>query len=125
MQLLLMEDQQLVQAFPANTAQKTFADRIGAFRVIGCFEDLDAACCCNPSETGPKLPVIITDKISGCLTIRSRLPKLLCSPGVGRRSCDPHMDDLPRLQFDDEKGKERPEKEIGDLHKITAQTSLA
>jgi hypothetical protein len=29
------------------------------------------------------------------------------------------MDDLPRFQFDDEKGKERPEKEIGDLQKIT------
>jgi hypothetical protein len=29
------------------------------------------------------------------------------------------MDDLPRLQFDDDKGKERPEKEIGDLQKIT------
>jgi hypothetical protein len=74
MQLLFMEDQHVVQTLSSHAAQKAFTDRIGLWGVIGCFEDLDAARGCNPSETGPELPVIITDKIPGYLSIGSRLP---------------------------------------------------
>src|SRR5258708_6175659 len=40
-------------------------------------------------------------------------------PGIGRRSRHVHMDHLPRLEFDEEKGKKRTEEEIGHLQKIT------
>jgi hypothetical protein len=34
------------------------------------------------------------------------------------------VDDLARLQFDDEEGKERTEEEIGDLQEITSPNTL-
>jgi hypothetical protein len=42
-QLLLVQDQHVIQAFSSDTSQESFTDRIGAFRVIGRFEYLDAA----------------------------------------------------------------------------------
>ncbi len=75
------------------------------------------------SEMGSKLAVIITDEILGSLSIRSRLPQLLCGPSVGRKSCHPDMHDLPRGQFDEEKRKERAKEEIGDLQEIAGPES--
>jgi hypothetical protein len=34
------------------------------------------------------------------------------------------VDDLPRLQFDDEEGKERTKEEIGDLQEITSPNTF-
>jgi hypothetical protein len=42
MQLLLMKDQYVVQTLSPNTPQKSFTDRIGAFRMRRCFKYLDA-----------------------------------------------------------------------------------
>jgi hypothetical protein len=42
MQLLLMEDQQVIQALSSYAPQKAFADRIGAFRMRRRFKHLDA-----------------------------------------------------------------------------------
>jgi hypothetical protein len=72
-QLLLTEDQHVVQAFSSNTTQKTFTDGIGSWRMIRRFEDLDAARCCNSSETGSKLAIVIANEIVRRLSIRSRL----------------------------------------------------
>jgi len=108
MQLLLTEDQDVIQALSTDAPQKAFTDRIGSWRVIGRFQYLDATRCCNTSETGSKLAIIITDEVLGNLTVGSRLPQLLCSPSVGGRSRHADMDHFPRFQFDDEKRKERP-----------------
>ncbi len=86
MQLFLMEDQYVVKALSPNTSQKTFTNRIGSWRVIGRFENLDAACCCYSSETRSKLTIIIANEILRRVSIGSRLPQLLCGPSVGRRS---------------------------------------
>ncbi len=67
----------------------------------------------------PEFAIIIPDQIFGYLPIRRCLPQLLRDPEIGRRSRHVHMDYLPRLQFDDEKGKQRTEAEIGHLQKIT------
>ena len=96
MQLLLMEDQQVVQALSLNTAQKAFTDGIGSWRMRRRFEYVDTAGCCHTSETGPKLAIVLTDEILRRLSIRSRLPQLLRGPGVGRRSCHTDVDDFPR-----------------------------
>jgi hypothetical protein len=63
----------VIQALSAHTAQKAFTDGIGAFRMIRCFENLDAACCGNTSETGSKLAIIITDEVLRRVSIGSRL----------------------------------------------------
>ncbi len=83
MQMLLMEDQHMIQALSSNTSQKAFTDGIGARGVIRRFEQLDATRCCNSSETGAKLAIIIANEVLRRLSIWSGLPKLLCSPSVG------------------------------------------
>src|SRR5258708_6730788 len=103
MQLLFMKDQYVIQALSSNTPQKAFTDGIGSRRMIRRFENLDAARCCNTSETGSKLAIMIANEILRHLSIRSRLPQLLCGPSVGRRARHTHVDDFPRLQFNDEK----------------------
>ena len=120
MQLLLTEDQDVIQALSPDAPQKAFTDRIGSWRVIGRFQYLDAARCCNTSETGSKLAIMITDEILRRLAIRSSLPQLLCGPSVGWRARHTYVDDFPRLQFDEEKHKERPKEEISDLQKIAS-----
>ena len=42
-QLLLTEDQDVIQALSSDTPQKAFTDGSGSGRMIGCFENLDAA----------------------------------------------------------------------------------
>ncbi len=74
MQLLLMEDQQVVKALSSHTAQKAFTDGIGAFRVIGCFQDLDAAGLGNPREGHAKLAIVIPDEIRAAPHQRPWLP---------------------------------------------------
>src|SRR6266516_1822965 len=98
MELLLMEDQHVIQALSSDTPQKAFTDRIGWWRVIRCFEYLDATCCCHASEPGSKLAIMIANEIPGGLSIWSRLPQLLRGPSVGRRSRHADMDDFPRFQ---------------------------
>src|SRR5258708_34681461 len=80
MQLLFIENEEVIEALSPNTPQKAFADRIGSWRLIGCFQYLDAARCCNASETGSKLAIVITDEILRSFDIRSRLPQLLVGP---------------------------------------------
>src|SRR5215470_16829772 len=118
MQLFLMEDQYMVKALSPNTSQKTFTNRIGPWCVIGRFENLDAARCCNTSETRAKLAIVIADEVLRRVSIGSRLPQLLCGPSVGRSARHTDMDDPPRSQFDNEEGKKRAKEEIGDLEKI-------
>jgi hypothetical protein len=118
MQLLFMKDQDVVQTLSPNAPQKAFTDRIGAFRVIRCFQYLDATCDCYSSETGSEFAIMITNEVLRRLSIRSRFPQLLCGPGVGRSARHTEMDDLARSQFNEEKWKKRLKEEIGDLEKI-------
>jgi hypothetical protein len=53
LELLLIEDQQVVEAFLSYTPQEAFADRIGSRCVIGCVENLNSTGCRHTSEAGP------------------------------------------------------------------------
>jgi hypothetical protein len=92
-QLLLLQDEQVIETLSPHTAQEALTDGIGAFRVIRCFENRDAAGCGHTSKAGTKFAITITKEILRPLSIGSRFPQLLCGPGVGRRASDPHMDD--------------------------------
>ena len=117
-QLLLLQDEQVIETLSSYTSQKAFTDRIGPWCVIRRDEHLDAARVCDSSETGSKLAVMITDEILWRLPIGSCLPQVLGSPGVGRRSRHPDVDNLPRFQFNNEKRKERTEAQVGDMQEI-------
>jgi hypothetical protein len=118
LELLLMQDQQMVHAFLSHTPHEAFADRIGSGSVIGRFEKLDATCCRHPSKAGPKFAVVITDQVLRCFPIGGGFSEVLGDAEIGWRSCHADMDHLPRLQFDEEEGKERSKEEIGDLYEV-------
>jgi hypothetical protein len=67
--LLLVKDQQVVQAFLSHAPQEALTDRIGSGSVIGGFEKLDATGLRHSAETGSKLAVVITDQVLRCLPI--------------------------------------------------------
>src|SRR5438105_13874475 len=50
LELLLVKDQQVVEAFLPHTPQEAFADRIGSWRMTRCFENLNRTCCSYTSE---------------------------------------------------------------------------
>ena len=119
LELPLLQDQQVVQTFLPHTPQEALADRIGSGSMIRCFEHLNRTGCRYTSEAGPKFAIVITNQILGCLAIRGGFPELLSHPGIGRGSCDAHMDHFPRLQFYAEERKERPKEKVSHLQEVT------
>src|SRR5215467_1847493 len=82
LELLLVEDEEMVQAFLLHTSQEAFTDGIGSRSVMRRFENLYAACRRYPSKARPELAVVITNEIFRCLPIRSRFSELLNHPGI-------------------------------------------
>src|SRR5258708_17441108 len=61
LELLLVKDQQVVEAFLPHAPQEAFAERIGSWRMKGRFENLDSTRCPYPSKTWSKFAIIITN----------------------------------------------------------------
>ena len=104
--LLLLQDEQMTETISPHTAQKPFTDRIGLGSVIWGLEQLDATACGHARQTRSKLVITIADEILRPLPKGSRFPQLLCSPGVGRRASDTHMDDFTRVEINDEESEQ-------------------
>ena len=119
MELLLLENEEVIQAFSPHTTQKTFANGIGLRGLIRGSKHLDATGYRYSCKMLPEFPIIIPNQVFGCLPIWRCLPQLLRDPRIGGGSCHIHVHDFPRFQLDDEKGKQRMEEEIGDLQEIT------
>ncbi len=115
LELLLLKDQQVVEAFLPDAPQEAFTDSIGSRCMIRCFENLDVTCPRHSRKARPKFGIVIPNQVLWRLSIGSRFPELLGYPGIGRRARDAHVDHLPRLEFDEEEGKERSKEQIGDL----------
>ena len=62
-QLLLLEDEQVIETFSTDTAQKPLTDRIGSWCMGKRGDHLDAAGCGHARETGSKLVITITHEI--------------------------------------------------------------
>jgi hypothetical protein len=82
-ELLLMEDEQMIEALTPHTAQEPLADGIGTRGVIGGFENLDATRLGNPIEGHSKLAIVITDEVLRTHAIDGGLPQLLRGPSIG------------------------------------------
>jgi hypothetical protein len=114
-----MQDQEVIQAFSPHTSQEAFTDGIGSWRPVRCAQHFDATGSCHACEIQPEFSVVIPDQVFGCLSIRSCFSQLLRHPEIRGRARHIHMDDLSRLQFNDEESKERTEEEVSHLQKIT------
>src|SRR5438105_15472022 len=60
LELLLVKDQQVVEAFLPHTPQEAFADCIGSWCVKGRFENLNRTRCRHASKAKPKFAIVIT-----------------------------------------------------------------
>jgi hypothetical protein len=69
-ELLLMQDKQIIETFATHTPQKTFTDGIRSRGLIRCCEHFDSTCVRNPRETGPKLAIVVPEKIFRFLSKR-------------------------------------------------------
>jgi hypothetical protein len=67
--LLLMEDQEMIQAFSSHTSQKAFTDSIGSRRSVWRAKQLDTSCCCYTCKTRSKLAIIISNQIPWLFSI--------------------------------------------------------
>jgi hypothetical protein len=61
MELPLMEDQEMIQAFSSHTSQKTFTDGIGSWSPVRRSKHLDATCCCHSFKIRPELAISIPE----------------------------------------------------------------
>ena len=91
-ELLLMQDEQMIEALTPYTAKEPLTDGIRAWGVIRSFKNLNVTCLRNTSEAHPKLAVVITDKLLRPHTKGGGFPKLLCSPSVSGISCHTDVD---------------------------------
>ena len=111
-ELLLLEDEEMIQAFSSHASQEAFTHRIRSWRLVRRPKDLDTTGCRNMSKTRPKFAIIVPNQVSWSFSIRSRLSQLLRHPGIRRRSGHIHMHDLSRLQFDEEEGEKWTKEEV-------------
>jgi hypothetical protein len=95
LKLLLLQNQQMIQAFLSDAPQETLTDGIGSWRVNRRFEQLDTARFRHSSKARPKFAVVIPDQILWRLSIWGGFSQLLRHPGIRRRSGYAHVDHLP------------------------------
>jgi hypothetical protein len=118
LELLLLQDEQVIEALATHTAQEALTDGIGSRGLVRRCENLDATGLGNPCESHPKLAIVITDEVLRSHPISCGFSKRLGRPNVGGRACHAHMDHLPGVQFDNEEGEVQVEAEVGDWEKV-------
>ena len=74
MELLLLENEEVIQAFSPHTTQKTFANGIRLRSLIRGSKHLDATGYCYSCKMLPEFPIIIANQVFGCLPIWRCLP---------------------------------------------------
>jgi hypothetical protein len=63
LELPLMENEQMIEAFSPDTAKEALTDSIGSRGVIRSFENLDVTCFRNSRKAHLKLAIVITDEV--------------------------------------------------------------
>jgi actin-like ATPase involved in cell morphogenesis len=74
-ELLLMQDEQMIEALTPDTAEEPLTNGIRARGIIRSCKNLDVTRLRHPSEAHPKLVVIITDEVLRSLAIGGGLPQ--------------------------------------------------
>ena len=119
-ELLLMQDQEMIQAFSPHASQKAFTDSIRSRSSVRCPKHFDATHGSYTRKTRPQFAVILPYQIVWFCSIRCCFSQLLRHPGIGGISGHIHVDDLARFQFDDKEGRKRTEEEGSRLQKIAS-----
>ncbi len=124
LQLLLLQDQQVIEALPSHTAEEPLTDGIGSRGVIRRFKNLDAAGLGNPRKGHAKLAIVIPDEILRPHTKSRGFAKLLGRPRVSGRTCHAHVDHFARVQKGVEEGEQRAEEQVSHWQKVAGPDLL-
>jgi hypothetical protein len=62
-ELFLLQDQEMIQAFSPDASQKAFTDGIGSWRPVRRSKHFDTTCYCHSGKMLPKFAIIIPDQI--------------------------------------------------------------
>jgi hypothetical protein len=79
-ELLLLEDEEVIQAFSPHASQEAFTDGIRSRSSVWRAKHLDASCYCHACKTRSELVVSISNQISWPFSIGSRLPQRYAPP---------------------------------------------
>jgi hypothetical protein len=123
-ELLLMEDEQMIEALTSYTSQEPLTDGMRSRGVRRSCENLDCTRMSKPREAHPKLAIVITDEVLRSHAISGGFSKRFGSPSVGGIACDADVDHFARVQFDEEEGEQRAEEEIPDGEKVAGPDLL-
>jgi hypothetical protein len=118
--LFLVKDQEVIQACSSHAPQEAFTDGIRLGSSVRRAKYFDATCRSHARQMLPEFAIIIPNQLFWSVSIWSRLPQLLRDPRIGRGSGHIDVDDLARLQLDDEESKQWTEEEIRHLQEITS-----
>lgn len=96
--LLLLKDQEVIQALAPDAAQKAFTHRICLWGSVRRLKNFDAARGCYSCTIRTEFLVIVSDEVCGCLPRRRCLPQWLRDPEIRRGSGNIDVDDVSRFQ---------------------------
>ena len=82
-QMVLSEDEDMVQALPAEAAEEPFTDRVQVGRLRRNGDDIDPCAVRSRGEVVPELTVVVANQEPRSLVVRRRLAQLLGHPGIG------------------------------------------
>ncbi len=123
-----MQDEEVIQRFsPHASGENVHRQHWPGARSIRRSQHIDATCGRHTCEMRTEFPVMIPNQVCGCLSIRSRLPQLLCYPKIGRGTGHIHMDppSATSARVLMKKAKSGRKKRSGTCKKSQAHTSCA
>lgn len=123
-QVFLSQDQHMVHAFEANTAQEPLADCVAVGRRRRRSDDGRSTAGGHRIEYAAELVVVVSNQESRAIIERHRFTKLFCSPLVRRVPRHVEMHDRAVLETNDKEGEDRPEGEVVELEEIAGPDVL-
>src|SRR5947209_14150842 len=75
LELFLVKDEEMVQAFLSHTSQEAFTDSISLWGMNRRLKNLNCTCRRHTSKARPEFAVVIPYQILGRLAIRGRFPR--------------------------------------------------
>ena len=112
MQMAGTHKEHVVEAFPSQATDETFADGIGLGRSNRSLEHVDARAPGNVGEEGAILVISVANEILRAFAPRRCFTQLLCGPAIGGGTGHGGMDDSPSLEFDDHEDVPRPAEQV-------------
>ena len=123
-QMIVVQDQNMVQAVSPNAAKEALANCIAVRRSRGRLDDDRAATRRHCIKRGAKLGVVIPNQEPRAVLEWHRFAELLCGPLVRWVAGDVEMDDLTVIESNQEQCKYGSESEVVELKKIAGPSLL-